>query len=283
MYSKIIKNYKKFMIIPILIFILSLIIIGNNYIKNGEIINKGIDFKGGSQVIVELSYPITLTEVERELSRDIGGETIIRTTKGAEQILLIDSDKKIEKKEIEEILDKNNIKYESISIQSIGAALGEAFWHQAQIAIVIAFLAMALVVFITFRSVVPSLAIILAGSFDIIFAIAAMDLFGIKLSLGTLAALLILIGYSVDTDILLSTRLLKRESEGDLDSRIVSSMKTGVTMTVAGISAFVVLYLVSTSVVLDQIALVIIFGLLADLPYTWIQNMGILKWYLKRR
>jgi preprotein translocase subunit SecF len=282
MYSKVIKHYKKFMLIPLLIFILSLVIIGNNYAKNGEIVDKGIDFKGGSQIIVELSKPISLTEVKKTLSEDIGGDNTIRTIKGTEQILLIDIDKKISKDEIEGILDKNNIEYRSISMQSIGAALGEAFWHQAQIAIVIAFLAMALVVFITFRSVVPSLAIILAGSFDIIFAIAGMDLLGIKLSLGTLAALLILIGYSVDTDILLSTRLLKRKGEGDLDSRIISSMKTGVTMTITGISAFVVLYLVSTSVILDQIALVIILGLLADLPYTWIQNMGILKWHLKR-
>ncbi|MCK4927994.1 MAG: hypothetical protein KAS11_05960, partial [Candidatus Aenigmarchaeota archaeon] len=42
-----------------------------------------------------------------------------------------------------------------------------------------------------------------------------------------------------------------------------------------------ILYLVSTSAVLDQIALVIIFGLIADYMTTWFQNVGLLRWYLR--
>ncbi|MCK5290236.1 MAG: hypothetical protein KAJ56_04750, partial [Candidatus Aenigmarchaeota archaeon] len=116
---------------------------------------------------------------------------------------------------------------------------------------------------------------------DILFAMALMVIFNINLSLGTLAALLLLIGYSVDTDILLTTRLIKRKSEGTIDERVSSSMKTGITMTTSAIAAFSILYLVSTSAVLDQIALVIIFGLLADYMTTWFQNVGLLRWYLR--
>ncbi len=39
----------------------------------------------------------------------------------------------------------------------------------------------------------------------------------------------------------------------------------------------------SSSAMLDSIALVIIFGLLADYITTWFQNVGILRWYMKRR
>ena len=43
-----------------------------------------------------------------------------------------------------------------------------------------------------------------------------MRVVGIELSLGTLAALLMLIGYSVDSDILLTNRVLKRRGMSEM-------------------------------------------------------------------
>jgi len=117
-----------------------------------------------------------------------------------------------------------------------------------------------------------------------------MDVFGIVLSLGTVAALLMLIGYSVDTDILLTTRLLKRK--GELGDKIKDAMKTGMTMTLTTLAALTALfavssgsYLVSTFTRIDiirDISIVLIFGLIADIINTWMTNVGILKWYLEK-
>jgi preprotein translocase subunit SecF len=110
-----------------------------------------------------------------------------------------------------------------------------------------------------------------------------MSLLGIPLTLGSLAGLLMLIGYSVDTDIVLSTRVLKR-NRGSLRSRIWSSVKTGVTMSSGGIAGFTLLYLVSTAIVgqseLSNIAAVMVIGLLADMPFTWFGNAIVLKKYV---
>jgi preprotein translocase subunit SecF len=128
---------------------------------------------------------------------------------------------------------------------------------------------------------VHSLAVIFAALTDILAAMAGMSILGIELTLGSLAALLMLLGYSVDTDILLSTRVLKQR-EGSLADRIWSSVLTGSTMSLAAIFAFAALYLVSPSSTLDQIAAVIVIGLAADLPITWLGNAFILKWYVER-
>ena len=208
----------------------------------------------------------------------------MRTTSGdAGTSIVFESENVITQESISDILDSAAILHDKddINIQSVGAALGEEFMRQAITAVIFAFVLMGLIIFLTFRTIVPSVAIISAAILDILFAMALMVIFNISLSLGTLAALLLLIGYSVDTDILLTTRLIKRKSEGTLDERVSSSMKTGITMTTSAIAAFSVLYLVSTSVVLDQIALVIIFGLLADYITTWFQNVGLLRWYLR--
>jgi preprotein translocase subunit SecF len=146
---------------------------------------------------------------------------------------------------------------------------------------------MSITVFIIFRNFVPSMAVILAALSDIIIAIGGMSLLGIPLSLASVAGLLMLIGYSVDTDILLTTRVLKRR-EGTVTERALDAMKTGLTMAAAAIGSMAALYLVVVlfipyANVLADIAAVLIIGLLADVLATWLMNLGILRWYMEAR
>ena len=95
------------------------------------------------------------------------------------------------------------------NVESMGSALGDRFFAQTIKALIFAFIAMALVVFITFRSWVASSFVVLAAFSDIISTLAVINLLGIKMSTAGLAALLMLIGYSVDTDILMTTKVKK--------------------------------------------------------------------------
>jgi preprotein translocase subunit SecF len=150
---------------------------------------------------------------------------------------------------------------------------------------------MAAVVFLIFRTAVPSLAVVLSALSDITIAAAFMNLAGIELSLGTVAALLMLIGYSVDSDILLTTRVLKRR--GTVEEKMSRAMHTGITMTTTTLAALVVMYLVSTYSylvssslpqipMLSDISIVLIFGLAADIMNTWLLNTAILRWHVER-
>ena len=91
-----------------------------------------------------------------------------------------------------------------------------------------------------------------------------------------------LIGYSVDTDILLSTRVLKR-TEGTVFERILGAMRTGLIMSGTTITAFIVVLLFTQSEVLKQIMLILLIGLLVDLINTWLQNAGIIRWYAEKK
>ncbi len=86
----------------------------------------------------------------------------------------------------------------------------------------------------------------------------------------------------MDTDILLTTRVLVHR-EGNLVARIKRAMETGLTMSITTFTAMMVLFFVSSSKVLDDVALVIMIGMLVDIINTWIQNVGILRWYVERR
>jgi preprotein translocase subunit SecF len=159
--------------------------------------------------------------------------------------------------------------------------MGEDLQVQARNALIIAFIGMTIVVFIAFRSIIPSFVVILSALCDMAMAVGFMVIFGIALELGTVAALLMVIGYSVDSNILLTTKLLKRR--GDLRDKVRDAMTTGITMTFTTIAAIFSLYVISTHPILDSIAVVLLFALFADLMNTWMLNAGILMWYLKRR
>jgi preprotein translocase subunit SecF len=112
--------------------------------------------------------------------------------------------------------------------------------------------------------------------------IAVLSLLNVQLSTAGIAAILLLIGYSIDTDILLTTKLLKR-TEGSIFDRLYASAKTGLTMTGTTLAALAIGYIVATSLVLQQMFLVIIIGLLFDVIFTYSMNAGLLVWYLKKK
>ncbi len=190
---------------------------------------------------------------------------------------------------LEFYLDQNitmDLQRKNVNIKPVGETLGRTFREQGIRAVIFAYLLMISVIFFAFRDPIPSLAVILAGTCDALIALGGMSVFGILLEPASLVALLMLIGYSVDSDILLTTRVLRRRT-GTVDDRINNAMKTGLTMTGTTIVVMVVIIFVSTTLfqieILANIASVLLIGLIGDLTTTWFMNAGILKWYIEEK
>ena len=94
-----------------------------------------------------------------------------------------------------------------------------------------------------------------------------------------------LISYSVDTDILLTARVLKQKHI-EVNEGINGAMKTGLMMTLTTLTAMIITILVTTFVIqipaLNTIATVLAFGLIMDIFATWFTNTGLLKWHLEK-
>ncbi len=171
------------------------------------------------------------------------------------------------------------------SYQPITEQQGKTFLSELENIIIIAFVLVSIVVFVIFRSPVPSIAVVFGAANDIIIALGAMGLFGIPLGIASIGGLLMLIGYSIDTDLLTSIRILKRH-EGTPEERAYSSMTTGLTMTGAAIASFAVLFVFSLIAYIPtyyEIAGVVLFGLIGDLATTWLGNASIILAYIKRK
>ncbi len=245
---------------------------------NGTMVPLGIEFSGGTEIIAQVSSQ-DRGIFQSTIGRLSGESVAVReVTRGGEQWVSMETQTQLEQSQVRSALNTNNVTVNGLSIRTVGAAVSSSFFTEAMRAVAVAFGIMAAIIFIAFRTVIPSLAAIAAVITDVVIIIALMYVFAIPLTFGSLAALLMIIGYSVDTDILMSARVLRRR-EGTLFDRFYDSMTTGLTFSLASLSAFIVLALISTSTILDQIAFVIIFGLIGDIPATWIQNMWILQRY----
>jgi len=348
------KNYFKFMYIPLILGIIALLLI---FVYPG--IQKGIDLKGGNQIIIHYDDQKNYSEIEPILKERFSlSEIHVRETKSINQYgLLIEfslqedielaKEKRsnldytgdletlknqilieiveplkntgfIEDSDVVDVSDAKNISElknatnevlilannnftnnvtnvvkeelsltddSKIQVREVAPTLGETFVKSSVKVGIIAFSLLIIVILLFFRQIVPSGLIIFSAIFDIFFALAGMAIFNISLSLTTIPALLMLIGYSVDTDILLTSRLLKDRNKDPIDAAN-SSITTGLTMTVTTVATIVVMLIISyftQLLVVYEISIILLCGLIGDVIATWTFNAPALIKYVERK
>ena len=264
----------KLCVIPLVILVLSLVSVGMMWMQTGLPVSPGIEFQGG------ISVTIVTDESPEELKEYFSGYPLISINEG------INNGKYLKFGPMDdatalEFTKKVEEKYSGAKIDQIGSSFGETLQEQAIIAIIISFVGMAIVVFAVFRTFVPAAAVVISAFADMVMTAAAMNVLGIQLSLGTTAALLMLIGYSVDSDILLTSRVLKRK--GKFDEKMEGAFRTGIIMTTTTFGAILAMWAVAAIggiQIIFEIASVLLIGLFFDVMNTWLTNAGIIKWYM---
>jgi preprotein translocase subunit SecF len=180
---------------------------------------------------------------------------------------------------------KGVLPFTSYSYNEVTPTLGAFFLKQMINIIIIAFILVAIVVFAVFRTPVPAFAVVFGAVNDLIVALGAMGLFGIPLGVASIGGLLMLIGFSIDTDILAAIRIIKRTGDTAAE-RAFASFKTGTTMTITALISFSVLLAVAYFAFIPtylEIAGVVMVGLLADVITTWLADVPMVLWYKQRK
>lgn len=280
-------KYKKILIIPLIVLVASLFIIFSHYAETGQFLDKQVSLSGGSTATISSQSLPSLTEIESKLKGKLPDLSVrLLTEFGSDSPLGVtietsSEDQTLLKESIEQALNIQ-LNEDNFSLQVVGSSLGKTFYKQMMRALIFAFLFMAIVVFIMFRSPIPCLTVVLGAVADILTTIAMLNLLDVKVSTAGIASLLLLIGYSIDTDVLLTNRALKRK-ENSLEDNTISAMKTGLTMTITSLVASLVGLLLSTSPVLKEIFLILTIGLVADIFFTWLMNAPLVFWYLSSK
>jgi preprotein translocase subunit SecF len=289
-------RYYKFM----LIFTLSVLVLGMVYLaifhaKTGEFMYKDVTLTGGVSLTVYTNSSINNAQITQEIINEIPSliksDILIRKITDIQtgKQLAVSIDAKISSED--DITKVKNalsgifgfeLNDANSNVEFTGATLGTSFYNELIKALLLAFLFMAIVIFLIFRNFIPSIAVILCAVTDIFLTLAIVNLIGLHLSMGGISAFLMLIGYSVDTDILLTTRVLKRREPG-IEERHKSAIKTGLTETITSIASVLIGFFLVTSPMLKEVFLVLTIGLFIDMFGTWLQNASILRLYCYKK
>ena len=266
---------KQLVAIPLVLLLISLVVLAFYTATTGMPVTPGIDFSGGTAVTIQTTD--TVAQIQSAFAdyplvdvSDVNGGKFLKFST-------------MDDAKFKSLSALISAKYPDSKIDQIGESFGKSLQYQAVIALLFSFIGMAIVIFLAFRTFVPAFAVVLSAFADMVMTAAMMNVVGITLTLGTTAALLMLIGYSVDSDILLTNRVLKRQ--GKLHDKLAGAFHTGIIMTSTTFAAATALFIVSwfgSIQILMDISAVLLIGLVADVLNTWLTNAAILKWYVQK-
>lgn len=210
----IIKNSRKFLGLSIFLVIISLAVI---FTKG---LNYGIDFSGGNLIQVKYENQVTLSQVNDKLDELSDSVEQLRSNSRKVQVsegnTVIIRSQELSEKEKEITLKKLGEvgEYKLDKIEKVGASVGEELKKSAVLSLLIG--AVLIVGYITIRfEFVFSLGAILALVHDLIIAIGVISLLGYEIDTPFIAAVLTILGYSINDTIIVFDRIrenLKRKT-----------------------------------------------------------------------
>jgi preprotein translocase subunit SecF len=267
---------QQLVIIPLALLVVSLILLSLNMVTTGMPVKPGIDFSGGTAVTLDTA------DTADQLRATFAAYPLTEVSEGVNngKFLKFGAMDDAQFRSLAELISQ---KYPEAKIDQIGESFGKTLQQQAVIAIIFSFIGMAIVIYLSFRTFVPATAVVFSAFADIVMTAATMNIVGIPLTLGTTAALLMLIGYSVDSDILLTNRVLKRQ--GKLTDKLKGAFDTGIIMTsttFAAITAMLIVSWIGSVQILMEISAVLLIGLVFDVLNTWLTNAALLKWHVQK-
>ena len=237
-------NYKKWFIISVLVIALGLVFA----IVNG--VNLGIDFTGGTMIQFDLGEEVPLNTVKSELDSFDLSEEVIHAGEGNHQIIIrtkesLSNDRRLE------ISDKMADKFDAefLGASQFSPSVGDEIREKALIAMLLA--AVGMLAYITFRfEVLFGLSAIIALIHDVLILLAVYAIFNIPMNSSFIAAILTIVGYSINDTIVVFDRIrenVKRMKRKDnfeiasisIDQTVLRSIFTSLTTLIVIGSLFV--------------------------------------------
>lgn len=272
-------SHKQLIIIPLIVAAFFGSVIAYNWYSTGEPLSLTMEFGGGSFVKVENMQKLNsdqIENIEKNFKKEFGGTLETRTFENGMEIETSAALLGAEENQIKNLLLESGVTGNpEITTRAMGSIITKLYQRQALYAAIAAIFVMAIALFIALRSFSTVGGILAVVSLDFLGIIGGMAILGIPLGLASMAGILLLFGYAVNTNILLSTNVLKRK-RGTAPERAGRAMSTGMKMSSTSAGAMIILNLVTSASALEQISAAIAIGIIVDMMNTWLLNSGLI-------
>jgi preprotein translocase subunit SecF len=248
-------------LIIILISVASIIFQGFNF---------GIDFAGGTLIQIDFNETVSTAEVRKVLDGfNLGKSTIQSLQENENEFIVRTEGISIErKKELLSSFTENLGELEVLRVETVGPVIGENLKKLALYALLFAFIG--IVIYITVRFEFKfSIVSILALFHDCLVVLGIFSLWGKEITIPILAAVLTIVGYSLNNTIVILDRLrenikfkTKETFENLINISINQSLSRTVNTTLTTILPILALYFLGGSI-LSDFALALFIGMVA--------------------
>ena len=202
----IVKNYKIFFSITIIFLLIGF----GSIVTRG--FNLGIDFTGGSIVDLTFENPVNVAQVRDVLKEHDMGNSIIQLensdgkTEANSVLIRTGVGEDTELRATMNDLQSKLGNYQIQRVEQVGATIGSELVQQAAMAIVLSWVLM--IAYITFRFEFKfAIAAIIALIIDVLVVLSYFSLFQMEMDSSFVAALLTVVGYSVNGTIVIFDRI----------------------------------------------------------------------------
>lgn len=260
-----IKNRKIFYCISLIIIIIGLVMMATKGL------NYGIDFTGGTSIQIKIGKVLTVEEAREVMNQYDKDASIVHVGKAKDEII-IKSNKDFNDNEINEIIDKfmdkYDIKEKEFQSEKFESTMGNEIKKKALISSLLA--ALGMLIYITWRFELKfAIAAIIALLHDVLIMLSVYAIFRIPANSAFIAAILTILGYSINDTIVIfdrireETRLNPRQSvEDTINHSIKKSLTRTINTSLTTLVAVVVLYIIGVEDV-KVLALPLIFGIIS--------------------
>ena len=231
------KNTIKFLSIRRITTILSIVLMifsGSSLFMRG--LNPGIDFTGGFQIEVSFQEAPEIQQVRLDLSRSGFDDAIVQNSGSATDLMIrtapregVDS-RKVGNQIIEAVSQSSN-NVELLSSEYVSAQVGEELTEQGGLAMIFALIM--IMIYIVFRFQWKfSIGAVLALIHDVLITLGIFSFFQLTFDLAVLAAILAVVGYSLNDTIVIFDRI--RENFRSMRrSETIEILNSSITQTIS--------------------------------------------------
>ncbi|MFV0441640.1 MAG: protein translocase subunit SecD [Lachnospirales bacterium] len=247
-----------------------------NYATGSGLFNYDIEFSGGTAVTIDIGQDFVNSDIT-DIVKETTGETNVQIQKivGSDEVTVklkeIDQDTRIAM--VDAILENYGLTDESvIDISSISATVSTEMRNSAVLAVILSTIAILIYVSFRFKNLNTGISAILALVHDAMLVLMFYMAFRIPLNYSFIAVMLTVIGYSINSTIVIFDRVRENKNAIEMEGLEVDSVKLineSVSQTlnrslftsITTLITVVVLYVLGVSSI-REFALPIIFGVL---------------------
>lgn len=236
-----------------------------------------IDFKGGTNIQVDLKQQFDNVEIEKLIENTIKIKPLVQKV-GVEQTIVSITTDVISNEQVTQVVDAIKAKYEGIeepTTRNVQPAFGAELVNSALLAVGMSMIFILIYIFIRFRMLGMSAAVtaIIGLLHDCLIMFTLYAVFSIPINSIFIAAILTVIGYSINDTIIIYDRIRenkKKMAKADLgeviNSGINQTMKRSINTTLTTVVCVIIVYILATiysQQVLKDFSLPLIIGIIS--------------------